>query len=751
MAGSELQRFAGKTKLDPTDIRRKIQQDLTIINQRTNEHFDELARLAKEGTLEQRADLMALYAATNGKVRTMAHLHEYFDALIKGGRLDGDQITGRWRMEARSVYYNSVLSSLKTPLKAIVGTNFISILRPFQAYLGAWMGGNKREMFLAGAQVQALGDAWSESLKMFKHNWDLGLNRKQQDYATNYSFDTDLKHWKNMKEYIARQGDKDQMHLYEAMDSLVQMNTAPWMTYSRNAMGAGDAMARTLIGRMEMRNEAARTIMNLVDEGKLDIEDPLALARSMEEEFRNMIFKRRTDEAGVERWVVSDQATRMAGDEAALTNPIEGRFKFLNEVGHGTGLRAFFPFVKTGYNALELAFGHTELVRFQHRYQDRMKGDPATLLKKYGIKPERIVYEQAVLKGRLAMGRSIIGLASIAAMTGKLTGDIPSDRTTREQWKANGIQPNSFKLGNVYVSYRDIEPFNTLLAATANVLNYQHLLGEDYRDEAISKIMFMTTAVIVDKSMLAGVADIGEVLNPTQGTTKNIERIMAKFLVPQFLPYSGLMNQMNNILDANEKEASGLLEYIGRRLPIAKSAMAPKYDILSTDRSGKKFYPPPGNPLMTWFNALSPVAITWSEGDPVREGLREMSFDLPNILNTYKGVRLNSFEKSEIQRYMSMGSLRSRLDALMTPNGRWRRDLNRYKELNLRNKDDKIFEQRFYQDVHRIFVQEKKVAMQKLLRENPKLAAKITEKVRRKSYGGSGRYDYIEQLMNMPK
>ena len=53
--------------------------------------------------------------------------------------------------------------------------------------------------------------------------------------------------------------------------------------------------------------------------------------------------------------------------------------------------------------------------------------------------------------------------------------------------------------------------------------------------------------------------------------------------------------------------------------------------------------------------------------------------------------------------------------------------------------------------MHRIFVQEKKIAMQKLLRENPKLAEKITEKVRRKSYGKSGRYDYIEQLMNMPK
>ena len=751
MAGSELQRFAGKTKLDPTDIRRKIQQDLTIINQRTNEHFDELARLAKEGTLEQRADLMALYAATNGKVRTMAHLHEYFDALIKGGRMDGDQITGRWRMEARSVYYNSVLSSLKTPLKAIVGTNFISMLRPFQAYLGAWMGGNKREMFLAASQVQALGDAWSEGLKMFKHNWDLGLNRKQQDYATNYSFDTDLKHWQEMKEYIGRQGDKDQMHLYEAMDSLVQMNTAPWMTYSRNAMGAGDAMARTIIGRMEMRNEAARTIMNLVDEGKLDIEDPLALAKSMEEEFRNMIFKRRTDEAGVERWVVSDQATRLAGDEAALTKPIEGRFKFLNEVGHGTGLRAFFPFVKTGYNALELAFGHTELVRFQHRYQDIMRGDPATLLKKYGIKPEKIEYEQAVLKGRLGMGRTIIGLASIAAMTGNLTGDIPADKTTREQWKANGIQPNSFKLGNVYISYRDIEPFNTLLAATANVLNYQHLLGEDYRDEAISKIMFMTTAVIVDKSMLAGVADLGELLNWKEGGEKNIQRIAGNFLRPQLLPYAGLSNQLGRIIDANEKEANNIIEYIARRELGAKSTLAPKYDILSKDRTGKKYYPPPENPLMRLFNGLSPIAISWSDDDPVKKGLLEMSFDVPKILATYNGVRLNSYEMSEIQRYMSMGNLRYRLEQLMTDGGVWRNDLNEYKRLGLRNKNDKIFEQRFYQDVHKIFVEERKNAMEQLMYDNPKLAEKIQTRLDRKSYGKYGRYDAIEELINIPK
>ena len=762
MTGSELvQQNFDRATMSPI-VKKTINRDLEVIAKRQSEYYDELARLSKEGTAQQRADLMELYMLSGGKVRVLNDIQEYLSGIMKGGRMDGIDIKGRARLELRSAYYNSMLSSLKTPLKAVIGTNFIGSLRSVQAFLGAQLPGvkNQRVAIQAMSQLNALAEGYSEGLRMFKHNWDLGFNKKEvmiggkktklpqdQSYATRFSFSKDIKAWKQHEQFVERYGTDVQKASYAFLNGFVDFNTSPWVQYSQVLMGAGDSMARTIIGRLDQRLEATNAVLKLVDEGKLDINDVEGVIKSIEGEFRNAIFRK--DRHGVD--VVSDLAAKMAGDEAALTKRLTGSLAFLENIGQGTGMRAFFPFVRTGINALELSFSHTELGRLQQKWKDLVKGEPDVLLKQYGIKPENIEYERAILRGRRAMGNSLITLAFIASITGNMTGDNPPDQETRDLWKLNGIQPNSFKVGNTYISYRDIEPFNTILSATANLAAYQHILGEDLRDDWFAKLTWMGTSVLVDKSMLAGVADIGEVLNPTQGTTKNIERILAKFLVPQVLPYSGLLSQMNNILDANDKEASGLWEYIGRRLPIAKSAMAPKYDILSKDRSGKKFYPPPGNPLMTWFNALSPVAITWSEGDPVREGLREMSFDIPNILSTYKGVRLNSFEKSEIQRYMSMGSLRSRLNALMTPNGRWRKELDRYKELNLRNKDDKIFEQRFYQDVHRIFIQEKKIAMQKLLRENPKLAAKITERLNRKSYGKSGRYDYIEQLMNMPK
>ena len=54
-----------------------------------------------------------------------------------------------------------MLSSLKTPLKAIAGTNFIASLRSVQAFLGAQLPGvkNQRVALQATSQLNALAEA----------------------------------------------------------------------------------------------------------------------------------------------------------------------------------------------------------------------------------------------------------------------------------------------------------------------------------------------------------------------------------------------------------------------------------------------------------------------------------------------------------------------------------------------------------------------------------------------------------------
>ena len=193
----------------------------------------------------------------------------------------------------------------------------------------------------------------------------------------------------------------------------------------------------------------------------------------------------------------------MAGNDAALTTALPENLKVFETLQRLPGGQFFFPFVRTSYNALRSTFAHTELERFTRRYDDIMNGKN---LDAYGIRPEDLAGAQALMRGRMTAGNAIGGLAYYLALNGKITGDMPFDREEREQWKSNQIQPNSFKFGTdekpVYVSYRTLEPFNTLFSLSANFATSQHLLGEDERDQMTQKIAFMFGSIPVSYTHL---------------------------------------------------------------------------------------------------------------------------------------------------------------------------------------------------------------------------------------------------------
>ena len=149
------------------------------------------------------------------------------------------------------------------------------------------------------------------------------------------------------------------------------------------------------------------------------------------------------------------------------------------------------------------------------------------------------------------MGNSIVGLTALMSMQGLITGDLPYDKETRDQWRLSGIQANSFKVGNTYVSYRNLEPFNTIFAAVANFATHRHVLGEDMFDDMFQKSVWMTSALIVDKSMLSGVSDLAVILNADTGLG-GAQRAIAR-LSRGILPYAGLMGGLGDIMNANER------------------------------------------------------------------------------------------------------------------------------------------------------------------------------------------------------
>ena len=730
--------------------RKRVNRNLTRIESSVKKYRKNLDELAKDtNNPDKLNDLIELYAASDGAINTLEHINDYlqfrFGSLI-GGNIQGNRIAPRLYTELTSVYYNSILSSLKTPIRAVLGTNFITVLRPWTAYIGARITGDRKTAAIAAAGIDAIGKAYAEGLQMFIHNYKVGMNRGKQSYVGRFDQAQDIAQLQKQKRLVDKYGTDVQKNTYGFLTTVADFNTNPFVRFSQNVMGAGDAMARTVIGRFEMRMRAAQ---RGIEQG-IDIKDLTEYAARTENDFRSLIFKEKDG-----KFVISDEAAQLAGNEATLTSALPDSLRIFESLNKVPGGLFFFPFVRTGYNALRLSWAHTPLEIFTKKWTDIMSSKPDfDVLAEYGITKGNLAQEQAIMKGRLAMGTTLIGAATAAAYAGQLYGDLPFDKETRDLWRINGIQPNSIKVSvggrDVYVSYRDLEPFNTLLAATANLVNYQHVLGTDYRDETAEKLVWMATATFVDKSMLAGVEDLAILLN-ADSAGGQVQNILTRGLRTLFPGY-GLLGQLGDIVDANEKEANTFLENFRKRDLIFKSTIPPKYDILAKDRSGKRYQPPVGSPLWRIFNAFSPVTISAPDGDFVKEGLLEMNFNLPEIMDTYKGVKLTSIEKSELSKYMSMGPLRSRLEAIMgDKNGLWARGLADYKNRGLRQTDFKLYEQKFYRVIAEEFRRAKKLAWEELRRNNPQLDAKFRARTLQKGIGQSGNYEAIQNLINLPK
>ena len=146
-----------------------------------------------------------------------------------------------------------------------------------------------------------------------------------------------------------------------------------------------------------------------------------------------------------------------------------------------------------------------------------------------------------------------------------------------------------------------------------------------------------------------------------------------------------------------------------------KQNLPAKYDILSKDRTGKKFVPNANIPLLRIFNAISPVAINLTEGDPVKEALMDIGFNLPDEVTQYNGEPLTSFERSELQRILSMDVDFRRDLEIITKDPDWLAQVQEYKDRGLLNRDGaRVSKTQFYNAVRTIFTEAKDRAMLKL-------------------------------------
>ena len=455
-------------------------------------------------------------------------------------------------------------------------------------------------------------------------------------------------------------GDKAQAKI---ANSLREINKLPVFNYGPRVMRSMDTFFSQIIGRGRQRQLAFNEVYDKYRAQGITVSDADLdqLVRDAEINFENKVF------SGDGR--ITDEMAKFAADEAKLTQELTGVAKDLDRTfERAPYLRPFLLFARTGVNALTMMSKYTPILNsFIGEHVDIMTkawDDPAMV--KYGIKSAGdLEIAKATMRGRMAMGYSVTGLASWAALNGIITGNGPPDRGYRNTWMQSGWQPRSVKIGNSYISYESLEPFNGILSLVADIVDSQQVMGDEWTGNWFGKVSYLISANVTNKSFLAGLLQLSDLLTSQGG---DAPRVAANFVNSQ-VPLSGLRNEIGKILSPGMRELeSGFWQSVQNRNlwadVVNKDGKLPyRYDVLN------------GEPLRDWIpltrlvNGLLPINLNVGTTNETRELLMRSGLNLKQTFNTGpNGEDLEGHPdlKSKFQFYMGQQNIEAQLSEVFT-------------------------------------------------------------------------------------
>ena len=567
-------------------------------------------------------------AASNGNLMTMADMDEFFAKRLKGysgpNGFQRNKVVG----ELMTMGINSMLSGPKTPVRAVVGTGINTMMRPAAAIVGATFTGDRKTKMAALSQIggllEGIPEAWRKAVADFNTYFDNGGDfRGFTAQQAGDEFEAMAAHYATR----GTDGEKSMFNVYKMMRGL---NQNPFLSYGPRIMKSADSFFGQLIARGNARANAFNEVYDrMVQSGGAvgDFEMKSAI-REAEKRFTKKLWRSNGE--------LADEFANFQWKEAALTGELP---QYAQKIQAGLEqLPAIKPFVglfmKTGVNALQLTGKYTPILnRFLQESSDIMTkeaGHPDLL--RYGIRTaDELAQARAVLRGREAIGAGMVSLAGALYLGGNLTGNGPPDQKLRKTWEQTGRwQARSIKIGDKWVSYESLEPFNAFLAAVADIGDAQGVMGEQFTEDRLGQLQYLIAANVTNKTFLAGLMNLGDLMT---GKGQSPGAVAAN-LVNNQIPLSSLRNEIGKAFNPGMRELEGSFqEQIRNRnlwaeFMVGEDGRLPyRYDIFS------------GEPLSDWdpmtnmINRLLPFRIS-KVGSQAREMIFRSGVNLNQTFTT---------------------------------------------------------------------------------------------------------------------
>ncbi len=630
--------------------KQSLKQLNEAVDRQVAESIDAFRLAFKVAGDEPSGDLFKAYMeviSMSNDIRNVKDFDNWVRKKLKGGDFNGQPKTGVLIKELQAMMIHSVLSGPKTSVRAIMGTGTATFLRPISQVIGSTLTGDvatrKASISALTGMIETIPEAWKLFNTKLNAYWSGDVSTIKSRYIERTKGD---EQWAIFSDWVensgrATLGDKAAFYMANMARSL---NDNKFLTYSTKIMAATDDTFGYILARAKGKEKAMRAAIDAVSKGDV-VEITPELLKNYENRFLSTVL----DPDGN----ITDAATLYAKKEATLTQDLTGFARGLNDVFEkAPWAKPFFLFARTGVNGLALTAKHTPGFNFLVKEYNEIAGATVNNLQdvaKYGITTaEELANAKALQTGRLAIGGSIITMASMHFMNGGLTGNGPADRQMRRAWIDGGYKPRTITVGGVQVSYDSFEPFNLILSTIADIGDYSQLMGEEWTEDNLQKLALVVAQGVTSKSYLAGMQQFVDLFGGSPGQA---ERIVSG-LMNNIIPMSSMRNELGKLFNPHMKELNaGIWQSIRNRNLIteglAVNEIPTKYDLLN------------GKPIKDWdfptrmFNMFSPFSINLDQGEG-RKLLFESKYDMrlstlssPDGLSLKKSPRLRSlFQKA---------------------------------------------------------------------------------------------------------
>ncbi len=223
---------------------------------------------------------------------------------------------------------------------------------------------------------------------------------------------------------------------------------------------------------------------------------------------------------------------------------------------------------------------------------------------------------------------------------GDLTGAAPQSENARERFYAQGKKPWAIKIGNTWIQYRRIEPWNTPIAAVAIARDkFKNAKDDTTRTEIFGQVARGMVNNLIDSSYLQG---LSAVFNRYETGKTFPSRFGASFV-----PYSSLWRSVNRAYEkATEgevklRERERWLSALAQVIPGLSQKVKAELDVWGEEKVI------PGSIFQHWLPYKWSEAVNW-ETDSVEKAIEilnkptDISFypGLPNQRVTIKGKKV---------------------------------------------------------------------------------------------------------------